>query len=666
MDSNLKRADFQSAYPATTSKPAHQPPSSQNSQSTLPIPTKQPPSSQNSQSTLPIPTKQPPLSQNSQSTLPIPTKQPPSSQNSQSTLPIPTKPKSPFEGRLDVLSGLPAGIPAPLPGNDRQPPMGTMPIGGGFPAQPPLPGMLPGGQPSPEQLRQLETQQMQKNALKNSVTVFNSEIPNIRANLTSKGIDGRGVKVAVLEGVRNPPSSNDLPPGIPPELRSAALQANAQSTQDVNNHRYHVASVINDAEVGVAPGAEVLHAGFNEGNPTLNPDNIKSSEDLAKELTKGLSSGLNGFAGELDKLADQEDPALKVVNLSTGGTHYEAIDGLLNLAGLKKPDGSFLHPNLGQILFSGDPELLYPDPAVKYDPQKMGVLANRVYNRARGFMLENVYNSTEYKQALAKWEQSVKQASDKGISVVMSAANNGDSVDRLKAQGIQVPPEDEFNDYAKNPYVISVGASNSQFTPGDLSDDRTSRLSSQGDSRFHPTVVAPGEGILTKGPRLGPALSGMPSPAGDSVQSLDGTSFSAPYVSGVIAMMLQQDPTLTPVQIRERLTKTAMDTRDPVEADGAGVVDPVKAVTGSPGNPSFQSFVAEYFPWLMMPQSTLNMAGNNPFFLQSFMGMALDRLTGNGIFDPNVRAAINAQVEMAQKGNPAGQTAFPGGMTSAV
>lgn len=66
-------------------------------------------------------------------------------------------------------------------------------------------------------------------------------------------------------------------------------------------------------------------------------------------------------------------------------------------------------------------------------------------------------------------------------------------------------------------------------------------------------------------------------------QHADGTSFAAPIVSGIVAQMLEADPTLTPQKIKEVLSQTARSLPNlSTERQGAGVVhalNAVKAVT---------------------------------------------------------------------------------------
>jgi serine protease AprX len=63
-------------------------------------------------------------------------------------------------------------------------------------------------------------------------------------------------------------------------------------------------------------------------------------------------------------------------------------------------------------------------------------------------------------------------------------------------------------------------------------------------------------------------------------QHVEGTSFAAPVVAGIVACMLEANASLTPRRVRELLTASAHAvTGAPVERQGAGAVDAGRAVT---------------------------------------------------------------------------------------
>jgi len=142
-----------------------------------------------------------------------------------------------------------------------------------------------------------------------------------------------------------------------------------------------------------------------------------------------------------------------------------------------------------------------------------------------------------------------KMLTDNGINVVFSAGNTG-------------PGTDSLNPYSVAPWVISTGATDNV---GKLAD-----FSSRGDfgsPLFHPTIVAPGVNTVSlRASTIAAVTTVDGAAANDSSLSAselpyyttgNGTSFSAPQVAGVIALMLEANPNLTPAQVRDILARTA-------------------------------------------------------------------------------------------------------------
>ena len=124
----------------------------------------------------------------------------------------------------------------------------------------------------------------------------------------------------------------------------------------------------------------------------------------------------------------------------------------------------------------------------------------------------------------------------RGIVVVVAAGNeaNGDW------HYITIPADADG--------AIAVGAVD---VPG--SGERMPQIasfSSRGptaDGRIKPDVVAPGSGVVVADLRRGGYVR------------RGGTSFAAPLVSGVCALLLQKNPEWTPAQVLEALRSTALD-----------------------------------------------------------------------------------------------------------
>ena len=154
--------------------------------------------------------------------------------------------------------------------------------------------------------------------------------------------------------------------------------------------------------------------------------------------------------------------------------------------------------------------------------------------------------------------RAVEAAWAEGIVVVAAAGNEGP-----QAETITVPGND--------PYVITVGAVDSKRTPGYWADDTIRDFSSTGptlDGFVKPDVIAPGGNIVSYMYNDGdtnPTTSNSPKlvlnhpdySVSGSMFRMNGTSMSTAVASGVVALMLDADPALTPDQVKYRLLYTA-------------------------------------------------------------------------------------------------------------
>ncbi len=161
------------------------------------------------------------------------------------------------------------------------------------------------------------------------------------------------------------------------------------------------------------------------------------------------------------------------------------------------------------------------------------------------------------------------------IVVVVSAGNNG--------SGTLYPP-------ANDPFVITVGAVDERGT-ANIGDDQIASFSAYGrtpEGFNKPDLVAPGRNIISL---MGNSGMGMPLayPAhivnlgGVPYFRLSGTSAAAPMVAGAAALLLQDEPNLTPDQVKYRLMATANKGWGGYQAAkaGAGYLDVYAAVYGN-------------------------------------------------------------------------------------
>jgi serine protease AprX len=159
------------------------------------------------------------------------------------------------------------------------------------------------------------------------------------------------------------------------------------------------------------------------------------------------------------------------------------------------------------------------------------------------------------------------------IVVVVSAGNRGSSA--------IYPP-------ANDPFAITVGATDDNGTAS-ISDDKVASFSAFGktESGFNkPDIMAPGTNIIARIINMNMGLAGAhPANKVSNGQyfSMSGTSMAAPMVSGAVALLLQDEPNLTPDQVKYRLMATANKNFIGYNANnaGAGCLDVYAAVNGT-------------------------------------------------------------------------------------
>ena len=158
-----------------------------------------------------------------------------------------------------------------------------------------------------------------------------------------------------------------------------------------------------------------------------------------------------------------------------------------------------------------------------------------------------------------------------GIVVIVSAGNNG-----TYASGVVFPP-------ANDPFVITVGAVDDMGTR-DTTDDVLASFSAFGttdDGFSKPDIVVPGRNIIS------PLASddcnliidhpshAVPGDDGTFYFRMSGTSMASGVAAGAVALLLQDEPQLTPDQVKFRL----MDTARPFSGgNAAGYMDLYQAV----------------------------------------------------------------------------------------
>lgn len=173
-----------------------------------------------------------------------------------------------------------------------------------------------------------------------------------------------------------------------------------------------------------------------------------------------------------------------------------------------------------------------------------------------------------------------KKAYDRGITVLFAAGNEG-------------PGENTHNPYAKAPWVISIGAGEKDGTLADFSSRGTKGVGGtfEMDGKVwtwedRPTVVAPGVDIISTRV-LAPVSSLAIQSDAELIEpaylpfytSMSGTSMATPHAAGIVALLLEAKPELSPDDIKQvfQATATNMPGYETWEV-GAGYINAYAAI----------------------------------------------------------------------------------------
>lgn len=154
----------------------------------------------------------------------------------------------------------------------------------------------------------------------------------------------------------------------------------------------------------------------------------------------------------------------------------------------------------------------------------------------------------------------IDAAVENGVIAVISAGNSGPWSSTIGSPGA-----------ARK--AITVGATNK--TDFIASFSSRGPVTWSGGSMTKPDIVAPGVRICAA--QHDSWLSHRAC-IDDEHIAISGTSMAAPHVSGVIALLLEKDPTLTPEEVKLLLQNTSRDLGYPVNTQGSGRIDVAAAL----------------------------------------------------------------------------------------
>ena len=271
--------------------------------------------------------------------------------------------------------------------------------------------------------------------------------------------------------------------------------------------------------------------------------------DTGLDQLQGTSSGLSTDLYGLDKFWGTYDAINNNIsnysNEESGhGTHVASIAGNADYDVYGKVYG--VAPNaalVGIKAFDAEGKATYADVirGIDWALQVKDQINLRVLNMSFSGPVRSYYWEDPLNQAVMKAWQA-------GIVVVASAGNIGPDPMTIGVPG-------------NVPYIITVGAMTDNYTADYAADDKVATFSAAGptvEGFVKPEIVAPGghlSGLMAFDTQI--AQDHPEFHDGGRYFEMSGTSQAAGVVSGVVALMLTQDPTLTPDEVKCRLMDSA-------------------------------------------------------------------------------------------------------------
>lgn len=280
-------------------------------------------------------------------------------------------------------------------------------------------------------------------------------------------------------------------------------------------------------------------------------DGTHKDHELGKNLVQNVmgTTNLNGVNNTLLPVTYLENIANTDTN-SGHGTHVAGTVGGTGVMSGGKYEGAA--PGADLIGYGSGAALFILDAIGGFD---YAITHQRQYNIR---VITNSWGASGGFDPLHPVNIASKKAYDRGITVLFAAGNEG-------------PSEDTHNPYAKAPWVISVAAGEKNGRLADFSSRGTKHSGGtfelNGQSwtwEDRPTITAPGVDIIST--RVVSPLSALGLDKDAELiepgylpfyTTMSGTSMATPHVAGIVALMLEANPTLSPNDIKEILQMTA-------------------------------------------------------------------------------------------------------------
>jgi serine protease AprX len=326
-----------------------------------------------------------------------------------------------------------------------------------------------------------------------------------------------------------------------PEIKSVTIDHPIAVMDDLTNSATGVSSAWNAGFTGAGIGVAVIDSGINDSHPDLWDSTHTSSRVLYhQDFTGTATTNSNGAKYDLYGHGTHVAGIIAGNGYLSGG-HYSGVAPEASLIDLRALDANGAGTDSTVIA------------AIQQAITLKNAYNIRIINLSLGRGIPASYTQDPLCQA-------VEAAWNNGIVVVVAAGNLG----RLSVYGsngfgtITAPGND--------PFVITVGATKSNGSATPQAETKAS-YSSKGPTTYDhvlkPDLMAPGNAIVSL---AAPGATLEASYPNDVVTGTDGkadyftlsgTSMATPAVAGAAALMLEEQNTLTPDQVKARLMKTA-------------------------------------------------------------------------------------------------------------
>jgi serine protease AprX len=325
-----------------------------------------------------------------------------------------------------------------------------------------------------------------------------------------------------------------------PEIVSVSIDHPMNVMDDTTNDATGVNTAWNAGYNGAGVGVAVIDSGINDSHPDLQNSNGTSRVVYHQDFTGTPTTNSSGAQYDLYGHGTHVAGIIGG-NGSLSGGQYEGVAPAVSLVDLRALDENGAGTDSTVIA------------AIQQAIALQNTYNIRIINLSLGRGIAVSYTQDPLCQAVeAAWKS--------GIVVVVAAGNYGRlSVDGSNGYGTVTAP-------GNDPFVLTVGATKSNRSTS-ASAETLASFSSKGPTTYDlvakPDMVAPGNDVVSlaaPGATLEaeyPAELVTGSDGNNDYFTLSGTSMATPAVAGAAALLLQEQSTLTPDQVKARLMKTA-------------------------------------------------------------------------------------------------------------